>query len=84
MTFNKYCALTKLKDGIKQELDDMERAKNCYLKDYEIKRKAHWRKYYKLRDEAGRVEQEMAEQKSVAAYDPDLERKLKAELLGSE
>jgi hypothetical protein len=81
MTFNKYCTLNKLKEEIKMEIESMDRAKATYLRDFEFKRKAMWKKFYKLRDEQFKTEEKMNTQ-STKPRSPEYEAKIKMEVLG--
>lgn len=79
VNFNKYCTLNKMKDEVRKEIDILDQEKRTFMIKYENGRKAAWRKFYKYKEEAERLEQEMNKVKD-NMFDPDMERKLKIEL----
>ena len=83
MTFNKYCTMNKLKDETRQKIDKLESEKRTFMMGYESKRKALWRSFYKYKEAAEGIEKQLDSTKS-PLIDPDLKRKVKLEVLGSD
>ena len=61
----------------------MEAEKRAFMMGYESKRKGLWRAYYKYKEGAEGIQKNMDNGTS-SLVDPDLERKVKIEILGSD
>jgi hypothetical protein len=75
--------MNKLKDETRQKIDKLEAEKRGFMMGYESKRKALWRAYYKYKEGAEGIEKNLDKGTS-SLVDPDLERKVKIEILGSD
>lgn len=80
MNFQKYCTVNKLKDETRQKLDKLEAEKRQFMADYEKKRKALWRNFYKFKDAGSELETKLDNKGSTV--DHDAERKIRLEILG--
>ena len=80
MNFQKYCTVNKMKDETRQKLDKLESEKRTFMADYEKKRKALWRNFYKFKDAGNELENKLDTKQT--SVDADLERKIRLEVLG--
>lgn len=83
MTFNRYCTMNKLKDETRQKIDKLESEKRTFMMGYESKRKALWRNFYKYKEAAEGIQKNLDKSAS-SLIDPDLERKVRLEVIGSD
>lgn len=82
MNFQKYCSVNKLKDETRAKIDKLEAEKRVFMADYEKRRRALWRNFYKFKDAGSELEGKL--ENVVTNTDEKTERAIRLEILGSD